>query len=270
MKHKILVTALLFSVSATAQEYQSISSFGGSNTKFNTEDLNRYYLTSKYYFNKKSTIGPLDQFSYINTMGNISAAYLQSENLLSDDSQFTSVSAEVFIDQFVIGGSFGHVDAPDFAINNYSAFLGYLFSDNLLFSTSVHKTEGVDETFTFLAKYNHQINKTDYIGFSATTDDEIDNKSISATYFRSLNENQYLKVAVEYNDHEFGGDYWHAKGEYYFNDYTSAFLQYQNNDIQTFGAKHFFNNYLALSASYTYTDNSDDLEIINIKLHVQL
>jgi len=270
MKYKLLITALLVSVSATAQEYQSISSLEASNTDFGSVDLNRYYLNSTYYFDKKSSIGPVDQFSYINTTNNLSASYSQSETFSVDDNKYTSFNGEVYINKLLIGGRYSDFNAADFSSNSYSMSLGYLFNENFLLSSTVHKTEEIAATYTFLAKYNHQINQTDYFGLSATTDDEVDSKGISATYFTALADNKYLKVTAEYNDDELNGDHWRAKGEYYLNDYTSAFLQYQKNDYQEIGAKHFFNDHIALSASYLSHDNDNDIEVFNLTLHLQL
>lgn len=271
MKTKLLLAFIVASSNLAAQDYQSISSVSIRNTDHGSKDLNTYFFNSTFYFDKKKSIGPIDQFAYINTLSNLEGGYTQSENIGGyDDTKYGRIGGELFVDKFVVSGRYSHADSFIGNTNNYRVSLGYLFNDNFLVRSFVHKTENIDATYRFEAKYNHQISQTDYIGFSASADEEIDNQEISATYFTQLSDGKYLKLSGEYNDNKTFDDNWSIKGQYYFNDKTSVYLQQQKNDVHSVGAKYFFTDSLALSMDLTDNKKRKNGDSITLALHVQL
>jgi len=272
MKYKLPLSLFIISLGTAAQDYQSISGISYSKTDFGLKNSNVYSLSSIYYFDPKTALGPVDQFSYINKISNVSGSYSQIENLYNDkDSKVIGIGGEFFVDRFVIGGSYNKFDTPFVDDDTSLVSLGYLVNEDLLIKVTAFNPEEGDTQYSYLAKYNHQINKTDYLGLALTSDEDFDNSSITATYFTQLTGGKYFKSEMSYSDNENYGDNWRVKGQYYFNDYTSAYLQQQKGNYQELGIKHFIDENIALSAGYQRnTKNSDDIETYTLSISLQM
>ena len=76
---KLLSRAILISLAtctthlAVANDYQSFTSINYNSTSTGAVDNDSYGIGSTYYFDKKSSLGPLNEFDYINTVSNVSA-----------------------------------------------------------------------------------------------------------------------------------------------------------------------------------------------------
>jgi hypothetical protein len=270
MKFHLLIPCIVLSLGAGAQNYQSITNASVTHIDHGSEDVRYYSLNSKYYFEDKNTLGPVDQFAYINTISNFSAGYTQWDNLLNDEnSDLKSISGEVFLDRFMFSASRTEVDTFGLNNDNTSISVGYLFNDDLLVSSTASKLDGKNTQVSFSAKYNHQINSTDFFGITANIDEDFENENISATYLSHLANGKYIKLTADYSVQEHAENNWHVKGQYFFTDYTSAFLSQKKGNTREVGIKHFFNDHIGLSASYI-NSNDSDINSVNLTMTLQL
>ncbi len=263
-----------------AEEYQSISSFDFKKLEYKHFDNKAYLLKSTYFFDKKSTLGPLDQFEYINKTSNVSGGYFDT-----DHTKTYVMGGEHFINKFLIGASYHYSDfdfhAYDNKTNEYGLKIGYLISDNLIVKANAKKVEietdfsddilldskSSENYYNFSISYNHHINESDYIGVTYNTDEDLDTQTISSKYFMAIDQSSYLTAGISYTKNvKFGSSLrnddndWAANLGYYFNDRTSAFVSYDDNDDYVIGAKHYFNNNYSVSVNYSANASSNELK----------
>ena len=262
----VIIPGILLSTSSViAQEYQSFSSIGFTKID-NLRSYNTTAIDTTYFFEKKQVLGPLDQLNYINTASNVFGNYSHSDN--SDN---VSVGGSVFIDNLVVGGAYSYADYDSGSADNYSARLGYLFSENFIVNAYANKSEGVDTDYRFSASYNHQLTGNDYIGFTYSSDDDFDYQMLSSTYFRSLAGGQYLVAALTYQDND---DFENDLGgnlSFYFNNKTSLSASYDDDDNFGIGAQHFFSQNYSLSLRYqsNSSDELNDYDIYSVNVNAQ-
>ena len=81
----LLIPALILGHSAkiSAEEYQSFTNASYSKNDYSSADTTSFGINTSYFFDAKSTLGPLNQFKYINTISNISARYNHLESEIS-------------------------------------------------------------------------------------------------------------------------------------------------------------------------------------------
>ncbi|WP_105190835.1 putative porin [Pseudoalteromonas sp. T1lg48] len=263
MKHlSIALASALFSSFAFAQSYQSISTLEYADYDSNFDEL---LLNSKYYFDSKEVLGPLDQFEYINKATNVYGTVI-------DNDVFGSYSAggEYFFDSFMIGASYGYFDYDNGGDSDSNSLsVGYLVNDDLLFKVDRVDYEHLDAIYFFSGQYNHALNATDYIGFTAKFDDEFDYREVSAKYFKDLQHGNYLTVHASFIDFEAGDSYWQLGSSYYFSKATSAFVQFDEEDNYGFGAKHFFTTNFAVEAGYFNNWDDSDADTYYLKATAQ-
>lgn len=279
MKLLTTTTLLLISGLVTADEYQSIT-----NSSYSSPTSSESFrLNSRYYFDKKSTLGPLDQFDYINKTSNIYASYDHYSykharrfnlNYPNGKSESLSMGGEAFVNNFVIGGSYNYSEGENsigYQANSKlgSLTLGYLLNDNLIVKAVASHREGQDTSYQFLSSYSLQINDTDYLGVSISTDEELDNTSVSSKYFTKLGANNYLAVRLSFLD-SYYDDLWTVGGSYYFNRKTSVSVDYSNNDDYYLGVNYFLNKNVALNINYNSNTDFSDLDGYSLGITVQL
>ncbi|MCW8833544.1 MAG: putative porin [Colwellia sp.] len=291
----IAIPTLLFINQPTqAQSYQSFSSIGYSKSDFSYGESKYFNLGSRYYFDKRQSLGPLKEFDYINKLTNLTVNYSKSESEFAyldtytsnSDSDSFSIGGEWFADNFLLGGSYSYTNGEstakfeNFSLDNedsyysYDASLGYLITDNFLVKVKASKLEDSDESYSFNANYNLQLGEIDYIGFSYSTDDELDFHHLSTKYFMSLSQQSYLVLGAYYSydngDYEWTEDTWALTAEYYFNQYTSFSAGYDKNDFYSVGINHFFNDNYSLNVGYnSNTSSDDDYNSFNVEVVAQ-
>ncbi|MBD3652792.1 putative porin [Kangiella sp.] len=261
MKLKLVTTAVLLSsaISVSAEEYTVLSDISWSNVDEAGSSYDVLGLEGTYYFDKKESLGPYNEFEYINKVSNINANY---RNIDTGDDYYYGVAGELFTGNFLIGAGYSDNKA-DADATSFS--LGYLFSDDFLVRVDAVDTDGADTVYNVSAAYNHQINATDYIGFTLVTDDEADNISLSSKYFTHLGDDRYLTASVKLADKD-GDNTWAVGSSYYFTKATSVFASLAKDEVYEIGAQHFFNTNVALFASYTSADDADtDAYTIGLK-----
>ena len=132
-KLAVIISSILLSSAATtamaADTYQSISHVGYMDIDGN----DTMSVDSTYYFSPKATLGPYDQFEYINKQTNVYGAYIDN-----DDSDVTSVGGEYFVQDFVLGAQYNNYDS-DFGSSTDVIELsaGYFFNPNPCIKSNV-------------------------------------------------------------------------------------------------------------------------------------
>lgn len=275
MRFKLAALPLmLLAVTATAEEYTSISTANYSNENVKIDnfwgddeyDVDRFNIGTTYYFGGKETLGPLKEFEYINKVSNISAGF-SHYNQGSIDSDVFVVGGEYFASNGIVLGA-SLYDLGEENVDTLS--VGYLFTPNVLVSLE-HVDDGRDNEFSVNARYNHQLNSTDYIGFNLFVDEEFDTRSLSSKYFTHLGGEKYLTAELSYTSLDGWDDYWKLGSEFFFTQDTSVGFTFDEYDIYKLGVNHFFNRNFAVEAAYvSQIDRDYDYDVYQIGMTVQL
>jgi len=288
----LLPVLFLASTSVSAESYQSFSNANYSKGDYSNIDSEFWSLATSYFLDARETLGPLNEFDYINTVSNISAGYSHSsiDSLHSfngsqygskSDDNALNINGEWFTGKFLIGGGYSYFDndyqsrnfSRDEHFNYYRGILGYLVTDDLLIKAKVRKREGGSAFYRFDVDYNLQLNKSDYIGFGYQTDEDFDFHTLSSKYFMQLSSESYLTVGGHYTydnyDSNRSNDSWSINSSYYFNQYSSISAGYAKDDNYSIGANHFFNKNYALAISYSTNTSDDDSDAYGINFTAQ-
>ncbi|AWF83234.1 hypothetical protein BTJ40_21775 [Microbulbifer sp. A4B17] len=280
MRFKFIALPLMFiATTAGAEEYNSFtnaiytstdytySTTGSSGpTKYKSFDIDDFDLGTTYYFGGKETLGPLKEFEYINKVSNVSAGFSHS-NFDSENIDIFTVGGEYFASNGIIVGA-GVYDLWESNVDYQS--IGYLFSPDFLVKLN-HVDNDSDNEFSMEARYNHQLNSTDYVGFNLSVDEESDNRVLSSKYFVHLSGEQYLTAELAYNSRNEYDDYWALGTEFFFSQRSSVEFDYDEQENYKLGMTHFFNRNIAVEVAYhSNNDFSGDLDIYQLGLTVQL
>ncbi len=230
---------LLTASTVSANEYQTFTSFNYTNTD---DSLDVYSLDVQHYFDAKSDLGPLGQFEYINTTSSLFGSYYDS-----DYTETTELGGEYFSDNFLIGARFSR----SYDMNASSISLGYLVNDDFLIKAQAINPINGDTFFNYSAKYSHQLDGVDYLGFSVSTDEDFNTQSYSSTYFKQLDNQSFFKGNIFYFDGE-RVSFWSANVSYYFNKITSVLMSFDENEDYGLGVNHFFNENYSIRGNYSH------------------
>ncbi|MBQ4858625.1 putative porin [Pseudoalteromonas sp. MMG007] len=244
----IISSILLSSTAAAADSYNSIS-----NLSYKDSDNNdTVAVDSIYYLSPKKTLGPYDQFEYINKQTNVYGGYADD-----DFGDLTNIGGEYFINEFLVGASYENYD-PDSGSNGelYKLTGGYFFNPDLLAKVTLVENKDGDDYALFDLAYNHMLNSTDYVGVTVTADDDFDYRAVAAKYFIDLQQGNFLTFEGKYESIEDAENQWVAETNYYFSKATSVFANYNKQDTYSFGAQHFINKNIGLKVGYE--NNADD------------
>jgi hypothetical protein len=242
-KYVLPIIALTASATVAAEEYQIFTELKADHIRFNGATETNWALNGTYFFDKKQTLGPLDQFEYINKVSNVGASF----NRIFDNNVW-AVGGEYFAtNNLVVSASHQYVDT-DFNVSTLG--LGFLISDNFIVRADAIKVKDVSTAFLFSASYDHKLNNgNDYIGFTASVDDEFDNFEISSKYFASFGQASYFAIGLGLADYD-GTTAWNTELDYYFTKMTSVGVKYNKQDDFSVNAKHYFSSNWALNAGY--------------------
>ena len=284
--------ALFINHATLAESYQSFSNLSYNHNKYTFTSSSGNYLSqgesdnttlfSQYFFDDRAALGPLNEFSYINTSSNIYASLNHSNSdhtsvngLWNSDSNASSnnlyLGGQWFYNGFIVGGSYGYSQRKLESLSIYdgenrdygfddndkdiSVMLGYLFTDNFMISLGCNEGKRDDDNCGIGTKYNWQLEGSDYIGFEYHVNGGFEDHYLSSQYFLSVGEQSYVKLAVDYNyytyEHFDNEDYWRVNGSYYYNASTSISAFYGENDFYGVSGSYFFNNHYAIEAGYS-------------------
>lgn len=260
-KLAIIISGLLLSSTAMAADnYQSVS-----NLSYKNSDNNRALaVDSIYYFSPKSTLGPYDQFEYINKQSNIFGGYADD-----DFGDVTAIGGEYFVNDFVVGAAYQNTDV---GTNNelYLFSAGYFINPDLLAKVTLVENKDGDDYALFNLAYNYMLNSTDYVGVTLTADDEFDYRSVAAKYFIDLQQGNYLTFEGKYESIDAEDDQWNVETNYYFSKATSVFASYNKQDTYSFGAQHFINKNIGLKVGYENNGEDSDNDAYFANMRFQL
>ncbi|WP_413663840.1 putative porin [Microbulbifer sp. CNSA002] len=275
MRFKLAALPLMLAAATVgAEEYNSFTNATYSHSEFDirsnglsySSDTDSFDLGTTYYFGGKETLGPLKEFEYINKVSNVSAGFSHF-NSGGDHSDIFSVSGEYFASNGLVVGA-GISDLWETNLDYQS--IGYLFSPDFLVKLN-HVDDDSDNEFSMEARYNYQLNSTDYVGFNLFVDEEFENRALSSKYFAHLAGEQYLTVELVYNSIENADDFWALGSEFFFNQRTSVEFNYDEQESYKLGMTHFFNRNIAVETAYlSNNDIKGDLDIYQLGLTVQL
>jgi len=253
---KLLTLSALFivSTSALAANYQSFNSINYLKVNTDTANSTSYGASSIFFLNKKTSLGPLNEFEYINKTSNVFASFADSDN-----ANAYQLGGDFFVNKWLVGGSYNYLDTDNNNDDLYTLKLGYLISDNFLVKAQATRNHG-DTFYNFSAAYNVQLGGKDYIGFTYNTDENFDTQTISSKYFTALGQNNYLSAGLSYTRNDNSSNNLMASVGYYFNPNTSISAGYDNNDNYTISGKHFFNKNYALSVGYNSNASANDID----------
>lgn len=263
---KVAFPLMLCSSIAAAEEYHWISGADFTRTDTRIADFDAFSLGSTWYFDGKETLGPLNEFAYINTTSNIFGSWSRFDGL-SNDADQVGIGGEYFAGNLLLGGSYLNLDDVDF----FTGTVGYLFSENFLVSVDAAKVEGAGTNYLFNARYNHPLRGNAYLGFNFSTDDEFDGKNLSSRYFTPLAGNDYLALEVSWSIFDDADEeLWAVEGDYYFSERTSLGLGIAEDEVYSFDFTHFFNENVALELGYTTSDDDSgfDFDVDSYQLGV--
>jgi hypothetical protein len=260
LKYVLPVIALTASAALSAEEYQLFTGLTADHVRVSGDNETNWNLNGTYFFDKKQTLGPLDEFEYINKVSNVNAGFSRSY-----DRNFWSVGGEYFADNKLVFSA-AHNRTSGFYSNKVG--IGYLISDDIIVRAEATKPEDGSTSYLFSGSYNHQLQGSDYVGFTATVDDEFDFFTLSSKYFAALGEDRYIAVGVLLADND-GSSAWGAAADYYFSKMTSVGVSYNKADDYSLNAKHFFNRNWALVAGFGSNTDSSDTKVYSLGVNGQ-
>lgn len=266
---KILAIATLSAMSsfASAESYQLLSGIGITDSEQDGTD-STFKAGGTYYFTGQNTVGPLDQFGYIDDTSNIRA---NASSTGSDD--IFSVGGSYYFDRFAVGVD--HTD--DRGVDFYSTRLhgDFFFTNKLKASIGYSIPEEGDEVVDVNLQYDHTINEKDYIGFTLSYVD-IENAAatgLSTKYLNAFDNGQFLvlEASVVDIDADNVDTAFNASAKWYLNKTTGLVLGADNDDYMYVGASHFFNSNFAVDATFGQDDDSlgESYNIYNVKAVLQ-
>lgn len=251
-----LALAIAASLPVHAENFQSFTelTYSEMETNFDAEKIEVESLSfaTQYFFDQKTTLGPLNEFEFINKVSNVGAGYVDYE---SGDA--TNVFGEAFFGRFLIGANYSNNDFGAESDDTYSITGGYLVTDNLLLKVEHNEHENFRNTF-FKIDYQHTLSEDDYIGVSFKTDDETDFLQLTAKYFTAIGGGRYVSLVANAVDMPSYNAY-SLEGTYYFNHATSIGLSaIDGGNADGFGihAQHYFNHNWSIKASYSESESS--------------
>ncbi len=258
LKYLLPVLALTASASVMAEDYQLFTELNADRVRVSGGDSETLWnANGTYYFDKKQSLGPLDQFEYINKESNISAGYsrLYGENVWT-------VGGEAFVDENVLlAARYSRIAGENISYLG----LGYLFSDNFIVRADATIPKHGSASFIFSASYDLQLDGNDYVGFTATVDDNFDYYTVGSKYFASVGQESYVAIGGGYADND-GRSAWYAEADYYFTKMTSVGVQFDREDDFSVNAKHFFDKNWALTAGYGSNFDTSDVKVYSLSL----
>jgi hypothetical protein len=256
VKLKLATAAVILSSTVSAQDYQLFSNLAWTHTNIDGATANSILLGGQYFFDKKTALGPYSEFEYINKTSNVFANYL---NVETGESYGLNLGGEAFVNNVLLGATLSE-SKGDNSANTLS--FGYLFSDDFLVRVDRYDGDNMDASYMISAAYNHQLNDTDYVGFTFGTDDEVEVISLSSRYFTHLGEDRYFVLEAGYQDNDFDNS-WDLAAKYYFSKATGVFANFDSEDSVGIGLEHFFNSNIAGQVAFLQSEvGTEDADTI--------
>jgi hypothetical protein len=263
MKFKLLSVATLLVVAGvcTAQDYQFFSSAGYSTEK--DSDIDFVNLGGQYYFNPIEVRGPFNEFDFLITESNIQANYVDV-NTPFGSFDATTLAADIFLGKMLVGGRYSDFEGD----SDGELKLGYLITNNFLVDVRLQDSDSpVDAIFS--ATYQHNLSNDTYLGMKISTDEELNNASLSARYFTAISNGRYYALTFGYDNQDFVSDNWVIGGDYYFNKYSSLGARL-GDGVVGISASHFFTPNFSVSGAYNFVSDEFSGDVFSLNVAYQL
>ncbi|CAM3799686.1 putative porin [Rheinheimera salexigens] len=257
-KYILPIMALTASATIAAEEYQLFTELKADHVRVSGENETNWALDGTYFFDKKQTLGPLDQFEYINKVSNIGASF----NRVFDNNVWAVDGEYFFANNIVVSASHQYFGS-DFNVSTFG--LGYLLADNFIVRAEAIKPKDESTAFLFSASYDLQLQNNDYIGFTAKVDDEFDYFEISSKYFASFGQASYFAIGLGLADYD-GTTAWNTELDYYFTKMTSVGVTYNKQDDFSVNAKHYLSSNWALNAGYGSNADTSAVKVYSLSV----
>jgi hypothetical protein len=266
-----IAAAFLFSQQAQAEDYQTFigasvlsnkSSFT-QNGQTTSDTREAWSINGTYYLDARPSLGPLNEFDYINQQSFVRAGLLGA----GGNRQYSVGGEYLFNDWVVFGDSFYDSDSDTEFL---TAGFGYFLTRDFKLSISNTSADGIsglidsdESVFNFAADYVYQLDGKDYVGFSYNTDEDLFVQQFRTKYFGSLSGGKFIVLNANlsvFDDDFFSDETLDLGGAYYFNQYTSVGADFNvvgDTDSFSIFAKHFFNTRSSLQLSYSNNERRD-------------
>jgi len=242
MKFKPALLAFLITAPAYGQEYQSITSFDYIDHEIGDFSTEITSANSVFFLEKKRTLGPLDEFDFINTTSFVYAALVDS-----DADTAVGVGGTFFAGNF----KFGATAVDEQGVDQLT--FGYLFNDNFIVNLHANRDSDDDTALSLSSQYKISLSDENYVGLTFKVDEDFDFPSVGAKYFTSLGGDTYLTAGVDYIDTPVS-DFYAVNVGYFFTKGTSLKVRYDDDETTGIRFKHFFNENFALAIDYQESD----------------
>lgn len=158
------------------------------------------------------------------------------------------------VDEFIFRGQISHSktkwnqEGSDFQ-NHYGAGVGYFLCDDLLVEIFTPISDDGDTHFSFSSSFNHQLNRSNYIGFRIHTTENFDWVGVHSKYFLKLQNETYMALTTGFSFSEDSDDF-NGGISYYFLPKISITANLSEGGNYCLGIKHFINRSWGVSVGY--------------------
>lgn len=249
-----------FAPTVQANSYETFTSFGVSKLDTATYDSTSWNVDSTYYFDKKKSLGPLNEFAFINSTNYLAGGYSKFE-----DSNSLSIRGEIFKGDWSFAAGVDSSTSDYFDSDSKKASVGYFIMPNLLVDVThfrlTSETNGTIvspkieyKSTTISAKYVYSLQGSDYVGVSGGYTNNNKVVYTSVKYFRALQNDRYLSLGAGVSDGEDMSSTVSVSGQYYFNNMTSiggSVSKQGDYDGTSVEFNHFFNDNWSVSMSWS-------------------
>lgn len=248
MNTRFAIPLVFVALPAAAEDYQLFTNASAFHSEQAGRNEMQYGASAQYFFERRSALGPYDQFEYINTINNVAGSALHYDDTLS-----AALSGEYFVGELAFSAAVQALDG-DHVASNVSA--GYLLSDDFIVRAHANHIEGGDTNYSVSSSYNMQLNRSDYLGATVSLRDDLESGGINVKYFNALNNGHYVGVGASYSTYvsEFRSynrrsNSWNTNAAYYISKATGFSLGWDDDEMLSLGARHFFTPSVALAVN---------------------
>lgn len=240
MTKGLVFPLVLITLPAVAEDYQLFTGASANYQNVGGYSEDGYRADAQYFFDRKTALGPLDQFEYINTVSNITASTVHF-----GDRQSASVSGAHFAGKVAVSGGV-YASEGDYSASIVSA--GYLFSDDLIVRAHATHVKDKDTSYALSTSYNMPLNASDYLGATLSVGDAFDSPGVNVKYFNAFANGRYLAFKASYHNN------WRAEASYYISDFTGFSLGLDRGEVISAGMRHFFTRSFAVGIRGQYRE----------------
>ncbi|WP_018016375.1 putative porin [Teredinibacter turnerae] len=227
-----VLTPLFFNTSANAEEYQFFLDAHAIDYERAPDTIDSWGINTTYYFDKKNSLGPLNEFSYINTSSFV-FTNIRGSNETSWNEDLLSAGGMWNSGKLTLGGTATVVNSDSQSgYNSGIASIGWFFTDNLYGKVDYHDIDDAESYTTASLAYDYHLSGNDYIGSTISYSEAPygfdDSWFWNGKYFNDMG-GRYLILSGGFSLHG-SVDAATVSAAYYFNKRTGVQLSYANEE----------------------------------------